>query len=389
MIAQLSFALLPIAATFGWWAGRKEHQKNARGDNARFRHDYFRGLNYLINEQPDKAVDVFIKLLEVDTDTVEMHLALGNLFRRRGEVDRAIRVHQNLIARPQLSRGYRAQALSALGQDYLSAGVLDRAERLFIELTELGENHQTSLRFLLNIYQQEKDWEKAIKTAKHLAQVSNESMRVPIAQYYCELALEARKKGQLNDAHQHLKRAESVNAACVRASLIRADLESAAGNDKDAVKYYKRVVQQNPDYISEIVEPIAACYRRLGDERKLMMFLQSTLKAHPTISLVLGIADGLRRHGQDFEAIAFMMAHIKQMPSLRGVDYLIGIYIANAHGETKDNLIILQEFIRMLSADKPVYQCAQCGFSGKTLFWLCPSCHSWMTVKPIKGIEGN
>ena len=155
MLAQLSVLLLPVAATCGWFMGRKESPASDSTPN-QLRHDYFKGLNYLINEQPDKAVDVFIKLLEVDSDTVETHLALGNLFRRRGEVDRAIRIHQNLIARPQLDKRHRVHALSALGQDYLSAGVLDRAERLFLELSRLGEENQQSLQFLLRIYEQEK-----------------------------------------------------------------------------------------------------------------------------------------------------------------------------------------------------------------------------------------
>src|SRR3990167_1271396 len=154
---QYLFALLPVAATCGWLLGRQKSNKESSGRvSFKVRRDYFKGLNYLINEQPDKAVDVFIKLLEVDSDTVETHLALGSLFRRRGEVERAIRIHQNIIARPQLSLRDRKEALMALGQDYMSAGLFDRAERIFLEVVEIRAHSEQALKLLLHIYQQDR-----------------------------------------------------------------------------------------------------------------------------------------------------------------------------------------------------------------------------------------
>ena len=298
MLLQLSFLCLPVAATFGWYVGRKDRSRQFDLSLLQLRRDYFKGLNYLIDEQPDKAVDVFIKLLEVDSDTIETHLALGNLFRRRGEVDRAIRIHQNLIARPQLEKQYRVQALSALGQDFLGAGVLDRAERLFLNLVEMGEENQASLRFLLNIYQQEKDWEKAIEMAKKLASVSGESMHTVIAQYYCELAEMMKERGRVRETQQYLKRAQTVDSSCVRASMIRASLLVEEQQYKEAIRYYKRVVSQDPDFISEIVSPISECYRKLDEEAKLVDYLEECLQKYPRISLVLAISDTLQTwHG--------------------------------------------------------------------------------------------
>ena len=390
MLLQLSLLLLPVAATCGWYLGKKDRNKNIiRLGAGRLRRDYFRGLNYLINEQPDKAVDVFIKLLEVDSDTVETHLALGNLFRRRGEVDRAIRVHQNLIARPQLSKQDRIQALSALGQDYLRAGVLDRAERLFLELVEIGEESQQSLRFLLNIYQQEKDWHKAIEIAKKLETTSSESMRTVIAQYYCELAEQMKDKGNVAQAQHYLKRAQATDRDCVRASLIRATLEIEFQQYKEAIRCYKRVKEQDSNYISEIVEPITQCYQKINEEAKLVTYLQDCLKDHPRISLVLAVSSYLQRLHGDKAAIEFIATQIQRQPSLRGLSHLVGLYLSNATGDTREKLSILQNLMNMLLADKPVYQCSHCGYSGKTLFWLCPSCHHWTTVKPIQGLEGS
>lgn len=389
MLAQIALLFLPVAATCGWFMGRSEKSHESDLESAKLHHGYFKGLNYLINEQPDKAVDVFIKLLEVDTDTVETHLALGNLFRRRGEVDRAIRVHQNLIARPQLDRAYRVQALSALGQDYLSAGVLDRAERLFLELVEMGEENSQSLRFLLHIYQQEKDWDKAITIANKLAIVTSEPMDNVVAQYHCELAEQMCEAKRYDEAQNFLKRAQAIDHSCVRASMIRGRIEAAHGQYKEAIRCYKRVREQDPDFISEIITPLGNCYRALEAENKYVEYLQACLLETPRISVVLAISDYLQRSSGDKAAIEFIAKQIRGQPSLRGLEYLVKMYLQNSHGDAKDKLGILEKIINTLIVDKPIYRCVQCGFSGKTLFWICPKCHSWTTVRPIQGVEGS
>ncbi|QTS83874.1 LemA family protein [Coxiella endosymbiont of Amblyomma nuttalli] len=388
MIIQTLFLLLPIAAVGGWCAGRRALLGNTDKLSPTLRQDYFKGLNYLIHEQPDKTVDVFIKLLEVDTDTVETHLALGSLFRRRGEVDRAIRVHQNLIARPQLGKNHRFHALLELGQDYLRAGVLDRAERLFLELVEMSEENQGSLRFLLHIYQQEKDWYKAIETAQKLLS-QGEPVHDIIAQYHCELAEQMIDAGRTPQALHCLKQAQVIDHHCVRASLIRARLETERGYYKEAIRCYKRVVEQNPDYISEVVLLMTECYRRINEEDKLVVYLKDCLIRYPRISLVLTISDYLQhQHGKKV-AIEFIAQQIQRQPSLRGLTHLVGLYLLNSTGDTRAKLLILQNFMKKLLVNKPVYRCSQCGFSGKMLYWLCPSCHHWNTVRPIQGLEGN
>ncbi len=389
MLAQLSFLLLPVAATAGWIYGRWPSRRHHSAGGFKLQHDYFKGLNYLINEQPDKAVDVFIKLLEVDSDTVDMHLAIGNLFRRRGEVDRAIRVHQNIIARPQLHRHYRVQALSALGRDYLRAGVLDRAERLFQELVDLGEEHQSSLRFLLRIYEQEKDWSKAIETAQKLQVISQEDMRVVIAEYYCELAQQAREQNDMLATVNYLKRAHVIDPRCVRASIIRGQAAEFHKNYAEAIRWYQQVIAQDPDYLSEIVKPLGECYRQIEQENKFIGYAKRCLQAHPRISLVLAISDYLQREESDEVAISFVAEHIKAYPSLRGLSHLISLYLANAFDDTRDKLEILQDYIEMVLRDKPFYRCHQCGFSALSLFWLCPSCQHWNTVKPVQGLLGS
>jgi lipopolysaccharide biosynthesis regulator YciM len=388
-MTPLLFLLLPVAATCGWYMGQRLSRNQANKISPKIRRDYFKGLNYLINEQPDKAVDVFVKLLEVDSDTVETHLALGSLFRRRGEVDRAIRVHQNLIARPTLAKAHRLHALSELGQDYLRAGVLDRAERLFLELVNLGDDDkQLSLRFLLHIYQQEKDWLKAIETAQKLLALG-EPVSDIIAQYHCELAEQLIDTDHASTALPYLKRAQQIDHNCIRASMIRARLEYKSGRYKEAIRYYKQAIDQDPDYISEIVTPLSHCYQQLGEVDKLIAYLEDCLEKHPRISLVLEISTYLQHQQGDKMAIEFIARQIQHQLSLRGLSRLVELYLLNASGDTHEKLLILQNFMQKLLADKPVYRCTHCGFSGKTLYWLCPSCQRWNMIKPIQGLEGS
>ena len=389
MLVQLTVFLLPVAAACGWYVAKKENNAEKGRESVKLHHDYFKGLNYLINEQPDKAVDVFIKLLEVDSDTVETHLALGNLFRRRGEVDRSIRIHQNLIARPQLKQQYKVQAMSALGQDYLRAGVLDRAEELFLELVELGEIDQTNLKFLLDIYQQEKDWEKAINIAKKLEHVSGNTMNPTIAHYYCEIAELMIEKNNHESALDNLDSAQKIDPDCVRASLVRGRIEMHKQNYDEAIKCYKKVKKQNSDFISEIVSPLLRCYHALNEDEKLVAYLNECLRDHQRFSFVSAISEYLKHKVGDKAAIEFIASQIQRQPSMRGLRHLVELYLVNSKGDAKEKLTILQSLMDKLLENKPIYRCFHCGFSGRMLYWLCPSCQHWTTVKPILGLEGN
>ncbi|MCB1827332.1 MAG: lipopolysaccharide assembly protein LapB [Coxiellaceae bacterium] len=386
MILPYALSLLPVAATCGYWVGSRDRRKK---ESPKWYSDYFKGLNYLLNEQPDKAVDVFIKLLEVDSDTVETHLALGSLFRRRGEVDRSTRIHQNLIARPQLDKIYKVRALAALAQDYLKAGVLDRAERLFLELAELGEIDEKNLKFLLHIYQQEKDWRKAIDVATRLEKITGHSMLPVVAQYHCELADIKKSEGNFELALEYCRTADAIDHDCVRASLLRAEIEMSLGNYEMAIRSYKQVKKQDPSFLSETIEPLVNCYQEINKEDQLLGYLNESLKQYQRFSLVKVISQYRQKQEGDVAAIEFLSEQIRRRPSLRALRHLLELYIENSAGRTREKLVILQNFMDTLLEDKPLYRCRHCGFSGKILYWLCPSCHHWMSVKPILGLEGN
>ncbi len=382
--------LLPAAAWSGWWVASRNKSQYDPSTHNRLSREYVVGLNYLLNEQSDKAVDIFIKLLEVDSDTVETHLALGSLFRRRGEVDRAIRIHQNLIARPQLSMLQRKEALMALGQDYMSAGVIDRAERIFLEVVELGGSRETSsLHGLLAIYQQEKAWEKALDVIKKLEVSTGTSLHHQAAHYYCEMANQALKINATDRATYCIKQAMSVDAGSVRASLMNASIDMKEGRYKQAIKSLKKVPLQDAEFLSEIIEPLVICHKELDLMPDCVNYLQHTLADHPRASVIFVIAEYLRHSDNMDTAIDFVADNLRKHPSIRGLNRLIYWHLESAHGKVRDKLQMLYDITSKFLDNKPVYRCGHCGFGGKHLHWHCPSCKQWGRMKPIHGLEGD
>lgn len=388
-LAGLWPLLLPAAAFSGWMVGRR-HPNEVEHASPSLSREYYVGLNYLLNEQPDKAVDIFIKLLEVDGDTVETHLALGSLFRRRGEVDRAIRIHQNIIARPQLSNAQRAEALLALGRDYMSAGVLDRAERIFHEFINVKTEHSgASLYYLLDIYQQEKAWESAIACAQKIEAATGDDMQSIISHHYCEIATREYEANHFDKAKGALKKAFAANRNSVRASLLQAQLELGQHRYKAAIKLYKRIKTQDPEFISEIIEPLGVCYEHLGEEYEYIDFLKQTQQQYPRISIVLVLAKRLfTQYGLE-TAMDYVTTELRKHPSLRGLKQLIDWHLLHAEGKVHEQLQVLNDITQKLLKDKPIYRCEKCGFSGKQIHWQCPGCRSWDSVKPIHGLEGD
>ncbi len=382
--------LLPVAAFSGWYLGRREgHRGAARsGRPVHMSPDYLKGLNYLLNEQPDKAIEVFIRVLQVDDETVETHFALGNLFRRRGEVDRAIRIHQNLIARPTLDPEQRALALLELGVDYMRSGLLDRAESLFVELLDGGVYRRAALTRLVDIYQQEKDWQKAIDYVLLLKRETGQDVSSMHAQFICEQADELSSAGDVDGSRKLLKRALQTDSKCVRASLGLGSIEMSSGQFRHAIDHFKRVEGQNHDFIPEIIAPLITCYRSIDRIEDLVSYLEQLSSLYAGVSPVLALAQlALEQDGVD-SARALMVEELRVRPTIRGVDRLIDYSLSTASGDARNNLGLLKEFTQKLLDNKSTYKCAACGFSGRTLHWHCPSCKMWNSIKPIQGIEG-
>ncbi len=382
----LFFLLLLFAGIVGWVIGRKSSKNNADGDAASFSKDYFVGLNYLLNEQPDAAVDVFIRMLEVDSNTVETHMALGSLFRRRGETDRAIRIHQNIIARPNLAKELRVQALQELGRDYMVAGVFDRAERLFLEAVESGTKHRIqSLHFLLDVYEREKDWFAALEIAQKLQKQANENKAQAIAHYYCEVIEDPRNHLSVEQRNHYLQLALQEDKHSIRAGLLKANYFLTEKDHKSALKIYKRLLKQEPSFLSKIVPLIEEVYSKLNDKKAFLDYLYKQLGKEQTLQplLVVMVAQQLQLLHGAAAAIAFLTVQLQDYPSLLGIEYLLNLRTQSLQGKEQQNMKFLATILQRLLVEKAQYVCEHCGFSGKKLHWLCPSCRRWGTIKPI------
>ena len=383
---ELLALLLPVAAASGWFMATRTMRRNAKPKHADLSSDYFKGLNFLLNEQPDKAIEVFIQMLEVDSETVETHLALGNLFRRRGEVDRAIRIHQNIIARPTLNREQRSLALYELGQDYMKAGLLDRAENLFLELIELGEYKTEALTQLLEIYEQEKEWDKAIEIARQYEFSTGVRTVAVVAHYYCECAEKAIQKHDIRLAQQMIKKALINDKQCVRASLLQGQIDSVSNDCKAAINAYRKVEKQDPDYLPEIIEPLERCYRATNNLDEYKKYLAELLQHYGGVTIMLAMAALLKEQQDDRAAVLFIISELRKRPSVRGLEKLVEYHLHSTEGSARENMTILRDLIKKLLTIKSLYKCQSCGFEGKTLHWHCPSCKRWNTVKPIHDI---
>ena len=384
--------LLPVAAGTGWLAARGSTRRTTRKrEGGGLRSDYFQGINYLLNEQPDKAIEVFIKLIEVDSETVETHLALGNLYRRRGDVDRAIRIHQNLIARESLSLSQRSEALLELGQDYMSAGLLDRAEDLLSELAEDSTYRVQALRQLIDIYEQEKDWPKAIASARRLEKATGNQLGWIIAHYCCEQANRHCSEGDPERALEHVQRARNMHAACVRASLLEADIHADRDEHELAIRSLQRVEEQDPDFLPETVDRLHRSFRALDRMDALDDYLSELMTRYGWTSVTLALADIRRESGGCREAIRFVTDRLRRRASVRGLDRLLDLEIEDQRdsGSTSEHLEILKGLTGELLFERPVYKCRHCGFPAKSLHWQCPGCKHWTSIRPIQGVEGE
>lgn len=386
----LFWLLLPVAAASGWYLARRTAPAQAANDNHRdLSTNYFQGLDYLLDEQPDKAIEVFIQMLEVGSETVETHLALGNLFRRRGEVDRAIRIHQNLITRPSLSHEQRCLAVLELAMDYLRSGLLDRAETLFKELLDANFRTPLALKRLLEIYQQEQDWESAIDCARELQARCGEDMSRVTAQFYCERGEQLIRQGDNPEAANLLKHALDIDPGCVRASLMRGRKAAEAGDLDVALRCYKQVEHQDPDFLVEAMRPLMECYKALGRLDEFADYLRSLSKKQAGITPVLVLSELIANEQGVEQAISYIGDELLKRPSVRGLDRLIEYSLIRADGASKRHLEIFKQFTSKLLQGKSTYLCRHCGFRGKMVYWQCPGCKYWNTVRPIHGIEGE
>jgi len=382
------FLLFLLAAAFGWWAARQVGAARGRSRSGGLSSSYFRGLNYLLNEQPDKAIEVFLELAEINRDTVETHLALGNLFRRRGEMDKAIRFHKHIITRPDLTGEQRSQALLELGEDYMRAGLLDRAERLFSELLDHPVESDKPARQLLDIYQQEKDWENAIVQAQRLRKFDGKAGDELISQLYCEIAREALDRGDTEEVVPALRQARRHDPGSARARLLHAELSAREGRWDSAADCYREACELDPDCLVFALEPLMEAHRKAGRADGVERWLEHIVADHPMTTAILALAR-IRAESDPRAAVELLLEHQSERPTVRGLEYLVELVYRQ--GVSLDELgpDLVRNLVQRLLEGQPLYRCQQCGFSGRSWHWQCPSCRRWNTTRAITGVLGE
>lgn len=396
LILFLVVAVLLVA----WWLSRRFMRDDRSGNRSAGRtlyHDYFVGLNYLLHDEPDEAVDTFIRALEVNGETQETHLALGTLLRRRGKVDKAIRVHQELLARSGLSDSFADSVRLELSNDFIAAGLLDRAEKLLSELlAEEAASKWDALRQLTTIYQIEKEWGKATDTVRQLLENPRYNrdrlLRTAAAQYCCELAEQSLGADHLHDARGHIRSAFQFDRTNARASFLLASIERKSGNPDKAIGELVRITRHHPALLAEVVAPLAACYQACNEPRKnaeFEAFLLTALEQTPSVSALLQLVELRRRQHGEQAALETLGGRLAQQPNLRGLSSLLGARAAATEGVVAMDLSRAAGIIDKFLQSKCRYRCDQCGFETRNLYWLCSSCKHWDTVRPIIGIEGE
>ncbi len=374
--------LIPLFFALGWGAARVDMRQVVQESRALPR-SYFQGLNFLLNEQPDKAIDSFLEVAQVDSQTVELHFALGNLFRRRGETERAIRMHQNLIDLPDLEQGVRLLALLELGQDYLKAGLLDRAEEIFNKLlaTELAEDAK---RNLLDIYQAEKEWLKAVEIARELPDVASQR---DIAEYYCELAANEIMRSRPETAREYLDIAMQNNRKCVRASLLQGDLLQQEGNQFGAIEAWQRIEQQDPAYLALVAQRLLEGYRRMDRRDEGIALLSGYLERYPSLDL-LDVVYQLVLEAEGSEAAyRLVRAELQRNPTLLGLEKLMSARLPLVAPEVQSDVELAKSIIQGYTRRLSRYRCDNCGFKARQFYWRCPACGGWETYSPRRSEE--
>ena len=349
---------------------------------------YFQGLNFLLNEQQDKAIEAFIEVVKVDPQTIELHFALGSLFRRRGEVDRALRMHQNLVDRPDLDKDKRQQALFELAQDYLKAGILDRAETLFQEL-QATPYAKTALDFLLELYQKEKDWLKAIDVAQRLNAFPGQSHGKEVAFFFCELAAAEIARNQTDAARAHLKQALEANPQAVRATMMLGDLENAAQQHAQAIEIWKRIEQQNPQYLPLVAERMLEACRLSGRADEGVGMLQGYLEKYPSLDLMNVLFNAILQRDGTEAAYKLVRDELQRNPTLLGLDKLLEARLLEVSAERRADVELVKNLVHQRTRSLAMYRCANCGFKARQFYWHCPACHGWETYSPRRSEENG
>ncbi|MFZ2525248.1 MAG: lipopolysaccharide assembly protein LapB [Candidatus Ferrigenium altingense] len=377
--------IFPLFFGMGWLAARIDI-KELLSESSALPQSYFQGLNFLLNEQQDKAIEAFIEVVKVDPQTIELHFALGSLFRRRGEVDRALRMHHNLVDRADLDDNKRQQAIFELAQDYLKAGILDRAESLFREL-EKTRYAKPALEFLLELFQKEHDWLKAIDVAQRLTAVSGQSYSKQAAFFYCELANEEIAAGDPDAARGHLQQALTTYPNAVRATMMLGDMAISEGKFEEAAAIWKNIEAQDAQYLPLVAERLLNAYRSLDREADGVALLRDYLSKYHSLDLMNVVFDGVLKNEGPGAAYQLVRDELQRNPTLLGLDKLLEARLLEVPMERRADVELVKNLVHKRTRNLAMYHCAHCGFKARQFYWHCPACQAWDSYSPRRSEE--
>lgn len=383
VLAQSVIALLlPVAAASGWYAARKHYTRKYLTDFAHpLTRAYRTGINYLLDEKTDKAIAAVARILEQDSEPLETHIALGNLFRRRGEVEKAIELHKKLTLESSLPQHQKDKANYELGLDYTRAGLLDRAESIFVSLADTKTHGKYASQHLLQIYQQQKDWHKAIESVQSLRRYVKPRHGETAAYFLCELAEEAMSLHRLKDARDYLASALADDPTCVRASITKGKLELGNGEEKQALITLKSVESQNPAYLPVVLPLIRQCWERQGNEREFIAYLDYLYDEFGIVAAAVERADRMRHTLGITAALDYLLPILESTPDPMGITRALSL-LGEESQYASNKMRRLCTLLQTLATDRQQFQCVHCGFGAKELHWRCPSCQYWGSIRP-------
>lgn len=390
---EILWMLLPVAAAGGWVAGR--HSLNKRSTDHLWTHatSYHRDLHQLLTERQNgensaDALD-FGHLGSVEHDAAETHLALGNLFRRRGDVERAIQVHRSLLDKVELSDSLRAEARLELARDYDSAGLMDRSEEQFRILLDEDRHVADSYENLLLIFERASDWNRAIELAHEYQTRCGCNLAARISHYNSELAVLARRRGDYQLVESKLNAALEIDPQCARANMLFAELALERGDHQKTIEYYEQVEAHRPELIPEIISPLFDALVALDDNEKLRAYIDRIRSRYNAYSVIKTTRDMIEKLDGPEQADRFFKEQIVNRPSLKGLrDWARGQLEYSRSGE-REKVAVMCDMLDRVVEEKPAYVCESCGFGAQALYWRCPGCSSWDTVATVIGAEGE
>lgn len=390
----LVIVIVAIAGTLGFYIGRYRRRGGKLLPTNPEASAYHQSLRFLLNEQTDSSVDIFINSLEVNPDTLDIHLAVAGLMRRKGEITKAITIHEHLLHGNALLADDSDKVQLELAQNYVHAGLLDRAEMLLQSLIKSRSSFTAkALEQLLWVYQEEKEWEKAVEVANKLHQKTDQFGAQELAQmkshYCCEMAEENIARQDLQKAKNYLQSAFQYQQNSVRASLIAARLAYDEKMYLEALGILKKIPEQDGELIGESLSLVVSCFTQLGDQEGLRKFLFSLLNHRKANSVIVSLSRVIAEQQGVDAAVSFLELQVRQKPSIRVLKHIIDLYLEPSEGKARQNLELLKLIVEKVIAEKPVYLCNRCGFTAVQLHWLCPGCKTWGNIKPVKGVSGE